>query len=154
MTQEEIAARVGKSRSAIANTMRLLDLSADVRALVMNGTLSAGHARALLGLLDPSLMLSLAEKAIENGYSVRDMEDEVRRTNRLLAKSEEEAAPTPFRVDYVKELERKMTSALGRKVKVSTKGAKKSLTLYFEDNEDLEDLLTQICGKEFLSELS
>ncbi len=154
MTQEEIAARVGKSRSAIANTMRLLDLPDAVRTIVMNGTLSAGHARALLGLLDPSLMLSLAEKAIENGYSVRDMEDEVRRTNRLLAKSEEDEPITPFRVDYVKELERKMTSALGRKVKVSAKGAKKSLTLYFEDNEDLEELLTQICGKEFLTELS
>jgi ParB family chromosome partitioning protein len=154
MTQEEIAARVGKSRSAIANTMRLLDLSSDVRALVMNGSLSAGHARALLGLLDPSLMLTLAQKAIENGFSVRDMEDEVRRTNRFLASSEETEPITPFRVDYVKELERKMTSALGRKVKVSAKGAKKSLTLYFEDNEDLEELLTQICGKEFLSELS
>lgn len=154
MTQEEIAARVGKSRSAIANTMRLLDLPDAVRTIVMNGTLSAGHARALLGLLDPSLMLSLAEKAIENGYSVRDMEDEVRRTNRLLAKSEEDEPIIPFRVDYVKELERKMTSALGRKVKVSAKGAKKSLTLYFEDNEDLEELLTQICGKEFLTELS
>ena len=156
MTQEEIAARVGKSRSAIANTMRLLDLPSDVRALVMNGSLSAGHARALLGLLDREAMLVLAQKAVENEYSVRDMEDEVRRVNRFLAKSgeDEPAEPQPFRVDYVKELERKMISALGRKVKVSTKGAKKSVTLYFEDNEDLEGLLEQILGKEFLSELS
>lgn len=155
MTQEEIAARVGKSRSAIANTMRLLDLPAEVRALVVAGTLSAGHARALLGLNDPSLMLSLAEKAVENEYSVRDMEEEVRRTNRLLAAVEEEAPEAPvFKVDYVKELERKMISALGRKVKVSAKGAKKSVTLFFEDNEDLEDLLKQILGEAFLSELS
>ncbi len=155
MTQEEIASRVGKSRSAIANTMRLLDLPAEVRALVVAGTLSAGHARALLGLNDPSLMLSLAEKAVENEYSVRDMEEEVRRTNRLLAAAEEEAPEAPvFKVDYVKELERKMISALGRKVKVSAKGAKKSVTLFFEDNDDLEELLKQILGEAFLSELS
>lgn len=155
MTQEDIAARVGKSRSAIANTMRLLDLPAEVRAFVVDGKLSAGHARALLGLINPSLMLSLAEKAVENEYSVRDMEDEVRRTNRLLASAAETAPVTPvFQVDYVKELERKMVSALGRKVKVSAKGAKKSVTLFFEDNEDLEELLKQIMGESFLSELS
>lgn len=156
MTQEDIAARVGKSRSAIANTMRLLDLPAAVRAFVVDGKLSAGHARALLGLINPLLMPALAEKAVENEYSVRDMEEEVRRTNRLLANAEKEepAAPATFKVDYVKELERKMVSALGRKVKVSTKGAKKSVTLFFEDNEDLEELLKQILGESFLSELS
>ena len=155
MTQEEIASRVGKSRSAIANTMRLLDLPTDVRAMVVAGTLSAGHARALLGLLDREMMLLLAQKAVENDYSVRDMEEEVRRANRLFGKTEEEEpAPAPFKVDYAKELERKMITALGRKVKVCAKGAKKSLVLYFEDNEDLEGLLEQILGKEFLSELS
>ena len=156
MTQEEIASRVGKSRSAIANTMRLLDLSADVRAMVIAGTLSAGHARALLGLLDREMQLILAQKAVENEYSVRDMEEEVRKANRFYGKTEEEEAtePAPIRVDYAKELERKMISALGRKVKVCAKGAKKSLVLYFEDNDDLEGLLEQILGKEFLSELS
>jgi ParB family chromosome partitioning protein len=155
MTQEDIAARVGKSRSAIANTMRLLDLPSAVRSFVVDGKLSAGHARALLGLINPILMPSLAEKAVENEYSVRDMEEEVRRTNRLLANSEKEEPAAPvFKVDYVKELERKMVSALGRKVKVSTKGAKKSVTLFFDDNEDLEELLKQILGESFLSELS
>ena len=155
MTQEEIASRVGKSRSAIANTMRLLDLPADVRALVISGSISAGHARALLGLLDREMMGVLAEKAVENGYSVRDMEEEVRKANRFAAKSEETepVAPQTFRVDYAKELERKMISALGRKVKVCAKGAKKSVVLYFEDNEDLEGLLEQILGKDFLSEI-
>ena len=122
--------------------------------MVVAGSLSAGHARALLGLLDREMMLLLAEKAVENEYSVRDMEEEVRRANRIYGKSAEEPAPAPFRVDYVKELERKMVSALGRKVKVSTKGAKKSVIFYFEDNEDLEGLLEQILGKEFLFELS
>ena len=157
LTQEEIAGRVGKSRSAIANTMRLLDLPTAVRAMVVNGALSAGHARALLALISPDLMLSLAEKAVENGYSVREMEEEVRRTNKMLAEAQNAAedAPenAPLKIDYVKELERKMVSLLGRKVKLCTKGAKKSVTLYFEDNDDLENLLEQICGKDFLSQL-
>ena len=155
MTQEEIASRVGKSRSAIANTLRLLALPTEIRASVVSGALSEGHARALLGLLDQRAMLPLAEKAIINGYSVREVEEEVRRANRLYGKSEteEEEAAAPLRIDYVKELERKMTSHLGRRVKVSAKGAKKSVTLFFEDNDDLEELLKQICGQGFLEEL-
>ncbi len=151
MTQEEIATRVGRSRSAIANALRLLDLPKEVRAMVVSGTLSAGHARALLGLTRKEMMLPLAEKAVALGISVREMEEEVRHANRVKEKPvEEEGSEQPFRVDYVKELERKMTSELGRKVKVTAKGAKKSVTLYFEDNEDLEELLIRVCGKEFV----
>lgn len=153
MTQEEIASRVGKSRSAIANAMRLLDLPKAVRAMVVAGSLSAGHARALLGLLRKDAMLPLAEKAVALELSVREMEEEVRRANRVKETVEEEDTAAPFRVDYVKELERKMTSELGRRVKVSAKGAKKSVTLYFEDNEDLEELLVRVCGKQFVDEL-
>ena len=153
MTQEEIATRVGRSRSAIANALRLLDLPKEVRAMVIAGTLSAGHARALLGLVRKDMMLPLAEKAVNFAISVREMEEEVRRANRVKEKPEVEEQEQPFRVDYVKELERKMTSELGRKVKVTAKGAKKSVTLYFEDNEDLEELLIRVCGKGFVEEL-
>ena len=152
MTQEEIATRVGRSRSAIANALRLLDLPREVRAMVIAGTLSAGHARALLGLVRKEMMLPLAEKAVSLALSVREMEEEVRRANRVKETIDLDE-PQPFRVDYVKELERKMTSELGRKVKVSAKGAKKSVTLYFEDNEDLEELLTRLCGQGFVDEL-
>ena len=153
LTQEEISAKVGKSRSAIANAMRLLDLPDGVRALVVAGTLSAGHARTLLGLKSSEAMLSLAEKTVSLDLSVRELENEVRRINRLCvkAKEEEEDLGEEVRVDYVKELERRMTSHLGRRVKLSTKGAKKSVTLYFEDNDDLDELLTLICGKEFVN---
>ena len=153
MTQEEIATRVGRSRSAVANAMRLLDLPKEVRAMVIAGSLSAGHARALLGLLRKDAMLPLAEKTVALELSVRETEEEVRRANRIKETAEEEETETPFRVDYVKELERKMTSELGRRVKVSAKGAKKSVTLYFEDNEDLEELLIRVCGKQFVEEL-
>ncbi len=158
LTQEEIAARVGKSRSAIANTMRLLDLPESVRALVEAGTLSAGHARTLLGLRVKEEMLPLAERAISLELSVRDLEGEVRRANRLAeerAKETVEEETEEVTVDYVKELERKMISHFGgRRVKVSASGKKKSVTLFFEDNEDLEDLLTSICGRAFIDELS
>ena len=152
LTQEEISAKVGKSRSAVANAMRLLDLPEAVRALVVAGTLSAGHARTLLGLKSAEAMISLAEKTVALDLSVRDLENEVRRLNRLMQKEseKEEEVEDEVRVDYVKELERRMTSHLGRRVKLSAKGAKKSLTLYFEDNDDLDELLTLICGKDFV----
>lgn len=157
LTQEEISERVGKSRSAIANTLRLLELPEGVRALCAAGTLSAGHARTLLSLKSEDAMLPLAERATTAEMSVRELENEVKRQNRMLEdslkereiKNEEEVT-----VDYVKELERKMFSHLGRRVKVNTKGTKKSVTLFFEDNEDLDELLTTICGKAFLDELS
>ena len=154
MTQEDISVKVGKSRSAIANAMRLLDLPDAVRAMVVNGTLSAGHARTLLGLRRSDLMLPLAEKIVVNDLSVRDAENEVKRLNLLKEVVEEEPADAEtVTVDYVKELERKMTSHLGRRVKVCAKGSKKSVTLFFEDNEDLEELLERVCGKSFLQEL-
>ncbi len=154
LTQEEISAKVGKSRSAIANTLRLLALPEGVRDLLIKGKLSEGHARALLGLRTETLMLPLAEKIMIADLSVRDAENEVRRMNRLAdAPVVEDTEEKTITVDYVKELERKMTTHLSRRVKVSAKGAKKSVTLFFEDNEDLEELLISICGKDFLKEL-
>lgn len=153
MTQEEISEKVGKSRSAIANALRLLDLPDSVRAMVISGRLSAGHARTLLGLKDKNKIPVLAEQIVTEDMSVREAEEAVRRMNREKEEQKTEQEPT-FQVDYVKELERKMMSRLGRQVKVSAKGAKKSVTLYFEDNDDLEDLLSHICGADFISELS
>lgn len=155
LTQEEISEKVGKSRSAVANAMRLLDLPDEVRALVVGGTLSAGHARTLLGLKSRDAMLPLAEKAVSLELSVRATEAEVRRLNRFLAKTneEEEKKESTFEVDYTKELERRLISHLGRRVKLQTKGEKKSITLYFEDNDDLDELLSSLCGKDFMGAL-
>ena len=153
MTQEEIASAIGKSRSAIANFTRLLDLPVEVQALVAEGMLTAGHARALLGLKNRADMALLGKKAAEQGWSVRMMEDEVRKWNRRPEKTEVEEEKTGFKVDYVAELERKMMANLGRKVKIASTGSKKSVTLYFEDNSDLDELLRRICGDAFVSEL-
>ena len=155
MTQEEISSKIGKSRSAIANTLRLLDLPEELSFLIEQGNLSAGHARALLSLPDAESRILLGNKAAQQQWSVRTTEDEVRRYIQYLAKKElEERAPHSSvtdapAIDYVAELEKRMMRELGRRVKITSKGAKKSVTLFFEDNEDLQSLLSRICGEAF-----
>ncbi len=151
LTQEELASKVGKSRSAVANMLRLLDLPDEVLALVASKELSAGHARTLLGLKNRDNMLTLAKKTAELDLSVRQLEEEVKRINKAKPKIEddEDELQLPV-VDYFRELEVRMQSHLGRKVKIEGKGRKKSLTLYYEDNEDLDELLEILCGRDFL----
>ena len=151
LTQEELSMKVGKSRSAIANSTRLLDLPKDVLTLVASGELSAGHGRTLLGLRNREDMLPLAEKVIVSDLSVRQLEEEVKRANKP-KKPEPEEEPIPV-VDYFREMEIRVQSYLGRKVKIEGKGRKKTLTLYYEDNEDLDVLLESLCGKDFLNQI-
>lgn len=149
MTQEELAQKVGKSRSAVANMLRLLDLPDEVLTLVASKELSAGHARTLLGVKSRDNMLLLAKRTIESDLSVRQLEEEVRRINKMKPAIKEDDDELPV-VDYFRELEIRMQSHLGRKVKIEGKGRKKSLTLFYEDNEDLDDLLVALCGEDFL----
>ena len=150
MTQEELSLKVGKSRSAIANMIRLLDLPDEVLTLVASKELSAGHARTILGLKERDAMILLAQRAVEDDLSVRTLEEEVKRLNKP-KKPEPEEAPLPI-VDYFRELEIKVQSHLGRKVKIEEKGKRKTLTLSYEDNEDLDELIELLCGKNFLGE--
>ena len=150
LTQEELSIKVGKSRSAIANAMRLLDLPSDVLTLVASGELSAGHGRTLLGLKNREDMLPLAEKSIVLDLSVRQLEDEVKKANKPKREPVEEPLPL---VDYYHEMEMRLQAELGRKVKIEGKGKKKSVTLYYEDNEDLDDILALLCGKDFLNQI-
>ena len=83
MTQEELSLKVGKSRGAIANTVRLLDLPDEILTLVASGELSAGHARTLLGVKNQDNMLLLAQRAVEDDLSVRQLEEEVKKINKL-----------------------------------------------------------------------
>ncbi len=151
LTQEDLSRRVGKSRSYIANATRLLELPDEVKDLVSEGKLSAGHARTLLGLRDRAMIAPLAKQCVAAGISVRDLEQLVKRANRPIRETPDE--PPKFKVDYVAELERKMTSDLGRRVKISAKGKQKTLTLFFEDNEDLDALLRRIMGDDFVGGL-
>ena len=153
MTQEELSIKVGKSRSAIANMVRLLDLPDEVLTLVASKELSAGHARTILGLKNREDMILLAQRAVEGDLSVRVLEEEVKRMNKPKKVEEsEEDAPAPI-VDYFRELEIRMQSHLGRRVKIDGKGRKKTITLSYEDNEDLDEIISMLCGKQFLEEV-
>ena len=152
MTQEELSKKVGKSRSAIANTVRLLDLPDEVLTLVASKELSAGHARTLLGLNNRDNMILLAQIAVENDLSVRVLEEEVKRLNKPEKPKVEDEEELPI-VDYFRELEIKVQSHLGRKVKIDGKGRKKTITLSYEDNEDLDEILKLLCGDGFLNEI-
>ena len=149
MTQEEISIKVGKSRSAIANTLRLLDLPDEILTLVASGELSAGHARTLLGVKSRDNMILLAGRVVDFGLSVRQLEDEVKRINKPVKIEVEKPLPI---VDYFRELELRVQSHLGRRVKIEEKGRKKTVTISYEDNEDLDELLRTICGEDFIYE--
>lgn len=154
LTQEEISAQIGKSRSAIANSLRLLDLPEALRAYVVSGELSAGHARALLGLRDPEEMEILGRIVAEKGLSVRMTEEEVRRRNKRRVKEEpEEEETAPQVVDYAKELEGRIMASLGRRVKLDNKKGKGTITFFYEDNEDLEAFLRDVLGNGFFDEI-
>ena len=149
LTQEEVSAKVGKGRSTITNALRLLDLSDDVVAMLNAGELSAGHARALLSLKDKSREREVAAKIVSGGLSVRAAEDLVKKENRAAAaaaKSDAEAPELGLEIDYYAELEKKAMGMLGRRVKISHRGISKHVTISYEDNEDLEILLTKLCG--------
>lgn len=152
MTQEELSFKVGKSRSAIANMLRLLDLPDEVLTLVASKELSAGHARTILGLKNRDDMILLAQRAVEDDLSVRVLEDEVKRMNKPKKEEVEEEEPLPI-VDYFRELELRMQSHLGRRVQIDGKGRKKTVTLTYEDNEDLDEIIKLLCGEGFLSEV-
>ena len=144
LTQEEVAKKVGKSRSAITNAMRLLDLPDDVTVLLRDGVISAGHARALLGLEDSADMIALAKKIVDNGLSVRAVEDAVRLMNKKKTEVSEETpeeSSGKIEINYLADIEHRLMRSLGRKVKITSKGKNKKITLEFRDEEDFEALV-------------
>lgn len=153
MTQEELSERIGKSRSAIANSIRLLDLPEEILTMVAARELSAGHARTLLGVKDKEDMILLAQFAAEQDLSVRQLEEQVKKINKKKKVTEDDAEIEVPVVDYFREMELRIQRQLGRKIKIEAKGKKKTLTLYYEDNEDLDELLKTICGDDFLDEI-
>lgn len=149
LTQEEVSRQVGKSRSAIANLLRLLDLPDEVLEMVKTGKLSAGHARALLGLKNPEHMVTLANKIIEKDLSVRDVEKTIRLFNYEPGNAMPQSNEEIQKKSYIKDIERRALSAIGRKVKIVQSPKKKVLEVSYSDDEDLEDLLRTLCGKDF-----
>ena len=136
MTQEEAAAQVGKSRSAVANALRLLSLAPSVAALVESGKLSAGHARALVPL-SPARQERAAEAVVSGGLSVRQTEALAKR---LSADKKPEKAP-PTGPDYTAEAQKDLSSKLGRGVRIVTGRKKGRIELEYYGVDDLNDLL-------------
>ena len=137
MTQEEAAQRVGKSRSAVTNALRLLGLTPSVRKLVEEGKLSAGHARALVPL-SPSLQESAANAIVSGGLSVRQTEALVKR---LSAEKKEAQDKDPDKVDYLAEAQNELKARLCRGVKIVPGRKKGRIELEYYGVDDLNDLL-------------
>lgn len=155
MTQEQVAKQVGKSRSNVANMLRLLELPESVLSLLREGALSIGHARALLGLVREEDMAALAERILQQELTVRDVERAVKTLNQAAEAPEEEIEDAATRAEtnlkrvYIRDLENKILSKLGVKAKISNSSKKKALELYYTDDEELERLLRAVCGDDF-----
>lgn len=142
LTQEELSVKVGKSRSHIANFLRLLNLPDDVKDHVSRGTLSMGHARAIAGVKDPGAVKQLAKSTIEQEWSVRQLEEAIQQMNRSNAKASEKKKLTS-RDPYIEHIEESLREQFRTTVKIKQmkqKGKGKIEISYFS-NEDLERLL-------------
>lgn len=149
LKQEEVAEKVGKSRSAITNALRLIDLPESVLSLLSSGALSAGHAKVLLGVKDRSLIADAAKTVVERDLSVRDTERLVKKMN--TPKKERESESDPY--DFTRTLEVAIERKIGRTVKISQNGKHGGITIGFSDNNDLEKILRLLCGDEFVDSL-
>ena len=139
MTQEEAANRVGKSRSAVANALRLLELESAVQQLLRDGSLSAGHARALV-VLPSTLQVKAAKTIVDGGLSVRQTEALVKRLAAGEQPEKDEPAD-PNKVDYTAEAQKDLASRLGRGVKIVSGRRKGRIELEYYGLDDLNDLL-------------
>lgn len=140
LTHQEIGQRVGKSRAAISNAMRLMSLPGSIQAALAEGHLTAGHARALLGLEDSAYAEHVAQRAIADGWSVRQVEDAVRARQREGVVHDVPDAPvlTEIRPAAIIELEQRLSEQLGTKVAITYKNNKGRVTMNFGSLEELE----------------
>lgn len=148
MTQEQVAKKVGKSRPAVANALRLLNLPEKVIQMVEEGEVSPGHARALLAFDNPEKMCEVAQKVQKGRYSVRDIEK--------MSKEQEEAQHQQVQAEevwnstesYFAQIELSLREELGRKVKVVHSGNSGVLQISFQDEEDLRALANKLAKKD------
>ena len=147
LTQEQVADKVGKSRPAIANSLRLLELPDKVIDMLEVNEISAGHARTLLSLKNSDDMVMLAERIKARGMSVRETEATVKRI--LNAKARVVAEPDPQASLYIRDVEDRASVILGRRVRVTNTPRKKTVELTFENDDDFTYVLKKLCGDNF-----
>ena len=145
MKQADIAAAVGKDRSTVANLLRLLKLPGSVRRLVERGSLSAGHARALLAVDDPVRVAELAQQAAKEGWSVREVERRVKGTSRKKRKRKETATSDPI----VKAFESQLRDHFSTRVTIRGEGGRKgSIEIQYHGPEDFERIYELMTGQD------
>ena len=149
LTQEQVAEQVGKSRSAVANALRLLELPEGVRTLLLTGFLTAGHARALLGLKDKEEIVPPALRAVEQEMSVRALEQLVGQLNKAKPEKQPPARPE---ADYIKSIEGRFTGKTGRRCHITHTARSHTIQFEFRDNADLEAICRLLCGDDFFDE--
>lgn len=135
MTQEQVAKKVGKSRPAVANTIRLLNLPAEIQRGLIEGKITEGHARAILGLVDPDRMLLMYKQVLEQGLNVRQVEIRVRELS--VKKHMDAAAPDP----KLMAIETELRGQLGTQVRIQRQGKGGRITIEFFSDEELEEIV-------------
>ena len=139
LTQEELSKRIGKSRVTITNTLRLLNLSEDVQQYIIEGVISEGHGRALLGITDRKVQYELAQSVIDDKLSVRELEILIRKLKtsptRSKSKSSNETNP------YYKDITYKLENYFGTKVNITNKNNKGKIEIEYYSEEDLQRIL-------------
>lgn len=139
LTQEQLSKRIGKSRVAITNTMRLLNLSEDVQQYIIEGVISEGHGRALLAITDSKLQCELSQNVIDDKLSVRELEFLIRK---LKTKSEPSKSKAKKETNpYYKEVIEKLENYFGTKVNVTNKNNKGKIEIEYYSEEDLQRIL-------------
>ena len=155
ITQEELSKRVGRSRSYIANMIRLLELPDEIKKFVSRGTISVGHAKAIMALNEKEKQVEIAKKVAEEGLSVRETEDLVREVNAsqnnfvnvprgTANDSKEMMTAQGEKSIYIKELEEKLISTLGTRVKIRYSRGKGAIIINFFSDEELDRLLEDL----------
>lgn len=144
LTQEEVARRMGKSRPAVANALRLTALPPAVRDMLIEGTISAGHGRAVLMVEGEQAQIAFAQKIAEEGLSVRQAETRAKSFTIIPPKETEEQQVEDPHLIYTKAVEKELSQRLGRKVSIRNGAKKGRLELEFYNVDDLNDLLDQL----------
>jgi ParB family chromosome partitioning protein len=142
MTHERVATSVGKSRSAVTNTIRLLQLPAPIQGMLEREELSAGHARALLALDDEAYAVHIAERVAAEGWPVRMVEEAVK--NRSVTEEVTKRRPPPMRPAAIIELEERLSERLATRVKITTRGEGGRMEIRYGSLEDLERIYRQL----------
>ena len=144
MSHEDLAVRVGKSRSAISNTLRLLKLPNNIQQFLANGDITSGHARALLSIEDPEHMAEMADRIISQKMNVRDIEESVQKlkVTKQGKSTSSKAKPAPARDPDLSAVLEKMQYRLGTQVKIVGKTDEKGkIEIYFFSNDDLNRII-------------